>query len=288
MGRGGMSDRLKWVVLFFTILFWGLAFTAIKYAVRSLTPYELAFLRFLVADVLFAATILYGRYRVGREDLPKITLIGIFGVAVYHISLNAGEIYIPSGVASLIIAMSPVFVLILSAALLGERITSAKVLGILVALFGVYLLSHPESGGDVLGIALVLIATLSAGIYTVGGKMLLKRYSPQVLTAYAMILGSIPLIPFLPASLAKVAEVDTLTVLSVIFLGVFSTYFSYQGWYYFLNREEASKASVFLQAIPVVSILAGYLLLGEEITLMTVFGGFLIILGILMVVRSKS
>ncbi len=283
-----MSDRLKWVVLFFTILFWGLAFTAIKYAVRALTPYELAFLRFLVADALFAATILYGRYRIDRRDLPWVVLIGVFGVAVYHISLNAGEIYIPSGVASLIIAMAPVFVLVLSAAFLGERITAAKVFGILVALLGVYLLSHPESGGDVLGILLTLIATISAGIYTVGGKVLMKRYSPQVLTAYAMVLGSIPLLPFLPSSLERMMEVDILTVLSVLFLGIFSTYFAYQGWYYFLNREEASKASVFLQAIPVVSILAGYFLLGEEITLMTVAGGLLIILGILVVVRSNS
>ena len=283
-----MGDVFKWVVLIFTILFWGLAFTAIKYAVMSLTPYELAFLRFLVADVLFLATIVYGRYRIARGDLLKVSFIGVFGVAVYHISLNAGEMYIPSGVASLIIAMAPVFVLVFSAMLLGERVTLAKVTGILVALFGVYVLSHPESGGDLTGILLVLIATLSAGIYTVGGKVLMRKYDPLVLTSYAMVLGSVPLIPFSYSSLSKLLEVDMITVLSVVFLGVFSTYFAYQGWYYFLNREEASKASVFLQAIPVVSILAGYFLLGEEITHMTLVGGAMIIAGIVIVVRSKS
>ncbi|WP_456370773.1 DMT family transporter [Geoglobus sp.] len=283
-----MGDVFKWVVLIFTILFWGLAFTAIKYAVMSLTPYELAFLRFLVADVLFLATIVYGRYRIARGDLLKVSFIGVFGVAVYHISLNAGEMYIPSGVASLIIAMAPVFVLVFSAMLLGERITLAKVTGIMIALLGVYVLSHPEGGGDLTGVLLVLIATLSAGIYTVGGKVLMRKYDPLVLTSYAMVLGSVPLIPFSYSSLSKLLEVDVITVLSVVFLGVFSTYFAYQGWYYFLNREEASKASVFLQAIPVVSILAGYFLLGEEITHMTLIGGAMIIAGIVIVVRSKS
>lgn len=283
-----MGDRVKWVVLFFTILFWGLAFTAIKYAVKNLTPYELAFLRFLVADILFLATIAYSRYRIERDDILKVAFIGVFGVAIYHVSLNAGEMYIPSGVASLIIAMAPVFVLIFSAMLLDERITLAKVTGIVIALLGVYVLSHPESGGDLIGIFLVLIATLSAGIYTVGGKILMRKYDPLVLTSYAMVLGSVPLIPFAFTSLQSVLKADLLTVLSVVFLGVFSTYISYQGWYYFLNREEASKASVFLQAIPVVSIIAGYFLLGEEITYLTVIGGAMIITGIVIVVRSKS
>ncbi|AKG91517.1 Permeases of the drug/metabolite transporter {DMT} superfamily [Geoglobus ahangari] len=279
-----MGDRLKWVVLFFTILFWGLAFTAIKYAVQSLTPYELAFLRFLVADTLFIATIVHSRYRIERSDLLKVTFIGVFGVAIYHVSLNAGEMFIPSGVASLIIAMSPVFVLIFSAMFLDERITLAKVAGIVIALLGVYVLSHPESGGDLTGILLVLIATLSAGIYTVGGKVLMRKYDPLVLTSYVMVLGSVPLIPFAITSFHSVLRADLLTVLSV----VFPTYFSYQGWYYFLNREEASKASVFLQAIPVVSILAGYFLLGEEITYLTVIGGAMVMAGIIIVVRSKS
>ncbi|NOY11637.1 MAG: EamA family transporter [Archaeoglobi archaeon] len=283
-----MGDRLKWVVLFFTILFWGLAFTAIKYAVQSLTPYELAFLRFLVADTLFIATIIHSRYRIERSDLLKVTFIGVFGVAIYHVSLNAGEMFIPSGVASLIIAMSPVFVLIFSAMFLDERITLAKVAGIVIALLGVYVLSHPESGGDLTGILLVLIATLSAGIYTVGGKVLMRKYDPLVLTSYVMVLGSVPLIPFAITSFHSILRADLLTVLSVVFLGVFPTYFSYQGWYYFLNREEASKASVFLQAIPVVSILAGYFLLGEEITYLTVIGGAMVMAGIIIVVRSKS
>ncbi len=282
------SDVFKWTVLFLTVIFWGLAFTAIKYAVNFFTPYELAFLRFLVADLLFIPTILIKGYRIEKRDVWKIFILGIFGVTIYHVALNAGETMVSSGVASLVIATAPVFVLLFSYLFLDERITLRKVAGIILALSGVYFLSDPESGGDVMGIAIVFISTLSAGIYTVGGKIMMKKYSPQILTAYAMVLGTVPLTIYSASSFSKMLSVDIIPALSVIFLGIFPTYISYQGWYYFLSKEEASRASVFLQTIPLVSIIAGVMLLGEPVTLYTLSGGFLIISGVLMVLKDNG
>ncbi|MBE8540434.1 EamA family transporter [Geoglobus acetivorans] len=282
------SDRTKWIVLTFTIIFWGLAFTAIKHAVQVLSPFELAFLRFLVADFLFILTVFFKGYRIRRKDIPTVFVLGFFGVTVYHVCLNAGEMYIPSGIASLIISTAPVFVLVLSAVFLKEGITYRKVAGIAIALVGVYVLSRPDSAGHLIGVLLVLISTISAAIYTVLGKSTLKRYSSGVLTSYVMLFGSVPLSIYAPSSFEKLLELDAITILSVVFLGVFSTYLAYQGWYYVLKREEASRASVFLNAIPVVSIVAGSLLLSEPITLSTLAGGAMILAGILIVLRAKS
>ena len=282
------SDAVKWVVLLFTVLFWGLAFTAIKYAVVFFTPYELAFLRFAVANLLFIPTIVLKGYRIERADVWKVFVLGVFGVSVYHVSLNAGETLISSGVASLIIATAPVFVLMFSSLLLNERITIWKAAGIALALLGVYILTNPESGGNAVGALLVFIGTLSAGIYTVGGKIMMKKYSPQTLTAYAMVLGTVPLLAFSGSSIYKIFQTDALPLLSVLFLGIFPTYISYQGWYYFLNKEEASRASVFLQTIPLVSILAGWVLLGEPVTAYTALGGGMIIGGVLMVLMHDG
>lgn len=284
----GESDGLKWIVLFFTVVFWGLAFTAIKYAVGYFTPYELAFLRFATANMLFIPTVLIREYRIEREDIWKVFVLGIFGVAVYHVSLNAGETMVSSGVASLIIATAPVFVLIFSYFLLDESITFRKVAGIALSLLGVYVLTDPRSGGNPIGVLLVFLGTLSAGIYTVGGKIMMKKYSPQTLTAYAMILGTIPLLIYSESSISKIVNATPLLIFSVVFLGIFPTYISYQGWYYFLNKEEASRASVFLQTIPLVSIVAGNMLLNEPVTAYTILGGFLIIGGVLLVLRNNG
>ncbi len=275
---------LRWIILSATIIFWGLAFTAIKYAVTYLDPIAIATLRFAIADLMFLAIVV--RTRVEKEDLPVVFLLGIFGVPLYHICLNLGENYVSSGVASLIVALAPALVLILSWAFLGEKMTPKKVAGTILAFSGIALISKPTSG-DFIGILLVFISTLSAAIYTVLGKRLMKKYDAITLTSNSMILGSLPLLLFLPRSISQMVTNLSLNLeLSILFLGVFSTYLGYMGWYYFLKTEEASKASIFLLAIPLVSLAAGSLLLNEELTLTIIAGTLAVIAGILLVVRS--
>lgn len=274
----------KWIVLALTVVFWGLAFTAIKYSVRYLSPIAVASLRFAIANMLFALLIISGR-RIRWGDLPKVFALGIFGVSVYHIFLNLGEVYIPSGVASVVISLAPVFVLILSGVFLKERITYTKVAGTAIAFLGVVVISEP-SHANIFGIAVVMVSTVASAIYTTFGKSLLSRYDPITLTSNAMVLGSIPLYPFLLDSLQSLNG-DPNPIGSIVFLGIFSTFFGYLGWYHFLEKEEASRASVFLLAIPVVSLLAGNLLLAEPLTIRTIAGSGLVLLGIYIVLRKK-
>ncbi len=277
----------KWTVLILTILFWGLAFSAIKYSVQTLTPVELAGLRFFVADLFFMGTIFIGNFKLRLRDYPMVFILGLFGVTIYHVFLNLGEIYVTSGVASLLIATSPIFVLFLSRLFLSETITSRKLTGILMAFLGVAVLSEPEFNVKAAGVIFVLLSSISASIYTVMGKRLMRRYNYAILTNYAIIFGSLPLMPFVPSALSRLVTTgDVILGFSVVFLGIFSTYLGYLGWYYFLEREEASRASVFLLAIPLVAIIAGVILLGETIDIMTLLGGIAIIGGIALVLRG--
>jgi len=213
----------RWVVLILTIIFWGLAFTAIKYSVLFISPLSVAALRFGIADLLFAVNILFRR-RIEWRDIPKVFLLGLFGVTIYHIFLNMGEIYVSSGVASIIIALAPIFVLILSWAFLKEEITPTKVMGTLIAFVGVAIISEPSSA-NLYGIALVLISTIAAAIYTTFGKSLMSKYDSVTLTSNAMILGSVPLYPFLLISFSELLSAEDIALLaSVAFLGIFSTY----------------------------------------------------------------
>ncbi|WP_365892135.1 EamA family transporter [Archaeoglobus sp.] len=209
----------------------------------------------------------------------------MFGVSVYHIFLNLGEVYISSGVASVVIALAPIFVLFLSAIFLNEKITYSKVFGTILAFAGVAVISDP-SYDNIYGIALVMISTIAAAIYTTFGKSLLSKYDPVTLTSNAMILGAIPLYPFLPQSILSLQN-DPALIASIVFLGIFSTFLGYLGWYYFLEKEEASRASVFLLAIPVVSLIAGSVLLSEPLTIKTLAGSGLVLLGIYIVLRKR-
>ena len=280
------SKLLRWIALLSTILFWGLAFTAIKYSVHFLSPVELAALRFVFADILFILNILVFSSKVDRRDIPRLFLLGLLGVPIYHVCLNFGEIYIASGVASLIISTAPIFVLFFSWLILQERITKEKVTGVFIAFLGVVILSEPEAG-NVTGILLVLISTVSAALYTVFGKRLLMKYDSITLTNYTIVLGSIPLFFTIQPPTVELLFDNTNLLYAVLFLSIFSTYLGYQGWYYFLKSEEASKASVFLLTIPVVSLVAGATLLSEAVTVKTILGGMVVILGVIITLKSK-
>lgn len=79
-----MQNKLfKWIVLALTILFWGLAFTAIKYSVIYLNPIQLAAMRFVVADIFFALNILLSSLKINKKDLPLLFVLGLFGVTIY-------------------------------------------------------------------------------------------------------------------------------------------------------------------------------------------------------------
>ena len=196
--------------------------------------------------------------------------------------------------ASLIIATIPIFVVILAAIFLEEKITSKIVLGIVLSLVGVVIISiagRPDAFLEIkyiYGALAVLTAALMGAGYTIAGKKMLQKYSALSLTVYAFLLGSLGLIPFVSSSLFE--EVSALSITgwsAVIFLGLFSTTIAYVLWYVALEIKNASEISVYLYFIPILSTIISYILFRETITWLFIFGGALVIIGLYVVSRQN-
>ena len=277
------------------VIVWAMAFPFIKISLEELSFITLTILRFLVVCIAFLILLILKKNlfsKLRKKDILPIFLLGFFGVMVYHFGLNYGEQLVSPGAASLIIATIPVFILILATIFLKEKVGPIKLFGILLALAGVVIISlwgkeNTNIDFEYLFAAFaVLIAAIMGAFYTVAGKKLLSRYNALSLTVYAMLLGSIGLIPFAFLSPNIVEEVTTMstTVLgSVIFLGLFSSVIGYVVWYVALEIKSASDISAYLYAIPVVATIASYFLFGDEITLMFILGGILVIIGLAIV-----
>lgn len=277
------------------VIVWAMAFPFIKISLEELSFITLTILRFLVVCIAFLILLILKKNlfsKLQKKDILPIFLLGFFGVMVYHFGLNYGEQLVSPGAASLIIATIPVFILILATIFLKEKVGPIKLFGILLALAGVVIISlwgkeNTNIDFEYLFAAFaVLIAAIMGAFYTVAGKKLLSRYNALSLTVYAMLLGSIGLIPFAFLSPNIVEEVTTMstTVLgSVIFLGLFSSVIGYVVWYVALEIKSASDISAYLYAIPVVATIASYFLFGDEITLMFILGGILVIIGLAIV-----
>jgi len=277
------------------VIVWAMAFPFIKISLEELSFITLTILRFLVVCIAFLILLILKKNlfsKLQKKDILPIFLLGFFGVMVYHFGLNYGEQLVSPGAASLIIATIPVFILILATIFLKEKVGPIKLFGILLALAGVVIISlwgkeNTNIDFEYLFAAFaVLIAAIMGAFYTVAGKKLLSRYNALSLTVYAMLLGCFGLIPFAFLSPNIVEEVTTMstTVLgSVIFLGLFSSVIGYVVWYVALEIKSASDISAYLYAIPVVATIASYFLFGDEITLMFILGGILVIIGLAIV-----
>jgi drug/metabolite transporter (DMT)-like permease len=285
------------VMMIITVVVWAFAFPFIRIGLDELSFVNLTIMRFVVVCVTLLAILLLQPKRFSKlhkKDIIPIFILGFFGVMVYHFGLNYGEQYVSPGAASLIIATIPVFIVVLAVMFLNEKITLKKFLGIVLSLSGVLIISiwgTQDASIEIeymSGALAVLVAAAMGALYTVAGKKLLSRYSALSLTVYAMLLGSLGLLPFLSKSLLdEVSAMSTRGWIAVIFLGICSTVIGYILWYVALKIKTASEVSVYLYAIPVLSTIISYVLFDDKITLLFIFGGLLVIVG-LVIVNMKT
>jgi len=286
------------LMMMFAVIVWALAFPFIKIGLEDLSFINLTIMRFLVVCITFLSLIAFKRKwfsKLHKKDILPIFILGFFGVMVYHFGLNYGEQYISAGAASLIIATIPVFILILATILLKEKITFLKILGIILALFGVIIISiwgKQESAIQIeqsYAAFAVLVAAIMGALYTIAGKKLLSRYNGLSLTAYAILFGSVGLLPFLSTSLIdELSTMQPMTWFAIIFLGIFSTVIGYAIWYIALEIKNASEISIYLYAIPVISTIVSFLVFKDEITAYFLLGGVFVLLGLYLVNKKNK
>jgi drug/metabolite transporter (DMT)-like permease len=285
--------KYQYIIIGLPIIFWAFAFPLIKIGLNELNPINLTILRIFIVCICFLFILILKPIKITKlniKDIPKLFFLGFFGVVGYHFTLNYGEQYISAGVASLIITTIPIFIVILALIFLSEKITVNLLLGITLSLFGVIIISMFGNTDIILeikyilGAIAVLFSAFFGAFYTVFGKKLLEKYSPLSLTTYAILIGSLGMIPFINLSLFdELAKLSITGWSAVIFLAIFPTVISYVLWYVALDLKPASELGIYLYLMPIISTILSFFILNENITILFIFGGFLIIIGLLIV-----
>jgi len=243
---------------------WSNSFIAISYllgrdgAAARFDWVGLTVARFLVAGVPCA--IYCFAFRRGesiailRTDWPRLLACGFFAVPGYNLALYYGQQHgVPAPIASLTTTLVPLFVMLLAAVFLGERLTSRRVSGFAVAAVGMVVISLANKGGVALHypvlIAITALAPLSWSVYSVASKPMTGRVSPVVWTYLATTIGAVMTLPMLPGSTWRQwFTLDAAGWGALLYLAIPCTVLGFAVWTWLLRHLPASTVgfTVFL------------------------------------------
>ncbi len=281
------QEQLKtYGALMATTVFWGLSFVATKVALESIPTFTLIFARFMLASLFFAAIMIrHGFPSLTPKDHAKLFLMAIFHPGIYFLCETMGLLYTSAATVSLIIATIPVAVMILSAIVLKEKTNRMGVVGIFLSLVGIAILVvgapdfNWDMGGSFKGDIIVFGAVISAAFYIISARNLGKRYSSREITSMQCFYGALFFAPalFLDLPTLSWAAVSTRSIVALLYLTVFATVAAFFFYNYALTKIPASRASIFINGIPVVTALGAWIILGERLTLLQLAGGALVL-----------
>ncbi len=282
---------LTYFSLALTMLFWGGTFIAGRVLAEEVSPANSAFIRFGIATIaLFFLTLLAdGKISVPpRKKWLHLLCLGLTGVFSYNVLFFSGLQHISAGRASLIIALNPLVISIFAFFFLKESLNYKQVAGIMLSLFGAVVVISNGHLEEILtssfgpGEIALLGCVLSWSAYSLIGRSVLTVLSPLASVFYSSLIGTLLL--FLPAAVSdlhlRIGSISFFSWLSLIYLGLFGTALGFSLYYQSIKKIGATRSGIFINLVPLFSIILSWLLLGETVKPVVFFGGLILLCGV--------
>gem|GEM_PF-64881 len=274
--------------IFFVIVA-GVLWGTMSLFVRNLSDagfdnYQMMLVRSLLSAVFFGLAILFTdrkKFIVKLKDLWIFAGSGILSLAFFSVCYFAAIIECGAGTAVVLLYTSPVFILILAFLLFNEQISAVKIAAIIMAVSGCTLVAGFDGASSVSlkGLLLGLGAGFGYALYSVFGKIALKKYSVLTLIFYTFVFASIAMLPFIREIPVKIYDGSVLLLCGGI--SVVCTVLPFLFYSAGLKKLDAGKAGIFVTVEPLVGVLTGLLWWGESIDFIKAAGMLLILCAVL-------
>ncbi len=291
-GKGG-----GWAALLVVWVVWGSTYLAIKVGVESLPPLLMAGARFAIAGLIMLPFALRGGRRPRRAEWLGCGIVGLLLLGA-NAALSFAERTVPSGLASLLIATVPLWMLGLDAAVNRVRLGWAPVCGLLIGLCGVALLFGQQSlsgAGDghvsAAGVVVCLCAAASWALGTILSRRLATPASPglgasmQMLVAGAVLLGAAAMSG--ETGSFRFAAVSGRSWVALVYLIFVGSIVAFSAYVVAVRALPTATVATYAYVNPVIAVLLGFLVLGERLSMSMLLGGVLIVGAVVLVVRQK-
>jgi drug/metabolite transporter (DMT)-like permease len=290
-------SRSAWLALAVVYVVWGSTYLGIDLAVRTMPPFLMAAVRFLIAGPLLYA---WAIRRGDRSDRPtarqwlSAALAALPMLTIANSAVGWAEQTLDTGTAALIIASAPLWMALLDRLFYAQRVARGVVVGLGIGFGGVALLVAP-GGADGAGSAAAILLVFTSLAWSIGS--LYSRQAdlprrPLVSASMQMTAGGVMLLP-VAAVTGEFNDFDPAAVsleswLGLAYLIVAGSIVAYSSYTWLLRQVPISIAGTYAYVNPVVAVLLGTLVLGEPLTWQTLVGGGIILAAVALIVRAPK
>ncbi|GKU80009.1 DMT family transporter [Paenibacillus sp. L3-i20] len=287
--------KLAYVAIILNAIIIGFSFLFTKVALEHAAPIDTLTYRFILSFGIMSIPVLLGLVKLNYRGKPlyKVLLLATMYPLGFFTLQSFGLLHATSSEGGILYAVTPILTMIVAALFLKETTTILQKASILLSVFGVLFIFIMKGNsidlGNIAGITLLFLSCLAFAGYGVLARSLMKTYRPAEIT-YLML--GIGFVSFSILSISQHATAGTFNefitpltnstfILSILYLGVLSSLLTALMSNYALSKVEASKVSVFSNLSTIVSIGAGAIFLNEQITIYSIIGSILIIVGVI-------
>lgn len=276
------------------MIFWGASFVATKSLLDSLTPLGIIYIRLLggISAAFLIATTRGRNFTINKHDLKGILILSLISITHLWIQVT-GMKYTSASNTGWIIGIIPVIMAIMGFLIYKERMNGTQILGAVISFSGLLVLI---SRGDLTtlnfisnrGDLLVLGSAFTWSIYSFYGRKVTLNYPPSLTILYLFITMFILLTPVTISNefFNNVVKLTTVDWGALLFLGLFCSGLAYVLWAEAMSELPANKVGAILYLEPFVTVFTAWLFLKEEITLLMLISGIVIIIGVIIVNRK--
>jgi drug/metabolite transporter (DMT)-like permease len=273
-------------------LVWGSTYLAIRYAVETIPPLVTAGIRHSIAGSIMLAWAWARGYRPTRAHWISGSIVGALFFFVGHGSLHWAEQYVGSGLAALLLATEPMFILVLAWSMGQQKISRLSALGLGLGALGVAVLTGAEltvKGSSLVALLAVLVGSFawSAGV-VISPKLKLPsdalgRTALPTICGAVMLLAAAGLTGEFHAT--HWANISLKSIFGLAYLIVFGSVIAFTAYTWLLQRCPPALVATHTYANPVVAVFLGWLLASERLTLRVVLAS-VAILGAIVLIRK--
>ena len=297
MTRPAPPGWLVWSALGIVYVVWGSTYLAIRYVVDSLPPLLSAGSRFALAGLVLAGYLLVRRGRralvATRRQYVNAAVVGLLlllggngGVTV------AEERGLPSGLAALLVAAVPLWV-VLMRLLARDRPAVLTMVGVAIGFLGLAVLLGPGARPEDVSAGAAFLVLLSSLLWAVGSYYATRADLPdEPLLASVAEMGAgavgLAIVGVLTHESVDVDAIRLSSVLALVYLVVFGSLVAFTAYSWLLSVAPVSKVSTYAYVNPVVAVLLGALFVGEDVTGTAVIGGAMTVVAVAVVVSAEG